>query len=92
MLRLFIEYSINAKDLGTYESWARSKVMEWSNLEILRSTAQDGLMLEIWTGLEMTPDQWLQIRKDPSSEEWGPLLIWIDGGPDKLRMWGFESL
>lgn len=90
--RLFVEYSINAKDLGTYEAWARAKFTERPDVEFLRSTAQVGLMLEIWTDLAMDPDQWLNIRKDPTSEEWSPLLDWIVGGPEKLRVWVFESL
>jgi hypothetical protein len=89
--KVFVEYSIDANCRELYLTWIKEKTQLYPCLEVLQSTAQSGLFLEIWTEVEGV-SVWSKLRRDPNSAEWGQLLGWVSSPANKLNIWEFERL
>jgi hypothetical protein len=92
MCKVFVEYTIVKKKRIEYLHYMQ-KIIKQTGLELIESTDQPDLFVEIWSNVSYAEYESLKIERSipEKGSVWEPFGDMITGGLSKLHMWHFSK-
>ncbi|WP_019005581.1 hypothetical protein [Cohnella laeviribosi] len=89
---LFVEYVVEERHRSAYLEWVRREPERWRGTELMESTSQPGVMVELRRVADAEEAARIEKERREGRSGWQAMEPWIKGGREGLRIWTFAPV